>query len=148
MTTVWVHGASGRLQAEHLWLCDYLGYYLRIKAEGPTETWIHYSPTVSTSNGTSLSAVLVDIRTFGRAKLQRVHAWSGSRQILAQEGLGISIPHGLPLHLADQGEEFRRVELRLRQPAPLQSALGISLLVSATQSLDAIAVSAVGAVLA
>jgi hypothetical protein len=142
---LWVHGNSGILQTSYFWRMEVIGYYLRVKAEGPNEAWLHFAPPTIVSSGTYLSSVLIDMRTWGTAKVDKVHVYSGARQVLSVEDLGLSSDTGeVRLIDEDDGAEFWRFEITLDTPAPVRSAVGVSLLIVANHRLDALAVSAVG----
>src|SRR5215208_451595 len=102
---LWVHGNSGRLQTSHLWRVEVIGYYLRVKAEGPNEAWLHVAPPTLVSPHTRLSSVLIEMLTFGRAKVDKVHVWAGARQVAAVDDLALLSDTGQATHLDEEGED-------------------------------------------
>ncbi|SDP58566.1 hypothetical protein SAMN04489867_3021 [Pedococcus dokdonensis] len=144
VSQLWVHGHTGRLQQTHLWQVEVIGYYLRLKAEGPNESWLHYAPPTIVSPGTRLSAVHVEMLTFGGARIDKLHVWAGARQIAAKDDLGLSSDTGTAIHLGEDGEDLRRFEIALDEPAPVTSGIALSFLITAKERLDALALAAVG----
>jgi hypothetical protein len=155
-TIVWTHGNSGVLQSNHGFLAEPLGYYLRLKAEFPASTWVHFAvPTIldaeepGPASGTPrpryLLGVRIRARTFGDMEIRAVHAWDGARQLIRHDELGVRGKSG---GRRDQ-EDLAATdipELALAVPAVrLSSAIGVSILIHARQALDAIALVAVGA---
>jgi hypothetical protein len=154
-TTVWIHGNSGVLQTSHGFLVEPLGYYLRLKAEFPASTWVHFAvPTTVDSDESrifanaarhyELSGVRMRAITFGDMEIRAVHAWDGARQVIRYDGLRLRGG-------TDSGQERgnRDVtdipELALEIPmVEITSGIGVSLLIEARRPLDAIALVAVG----
>ena len=141
---LWVHGNTGRLQTSHFWRVEIIGYYLRVKAEGPNEAWLHFAPPTVVTPRTKLSSVLIEMLTFGSAKVDKVHVWVGARQVMSVDDLALSSDKGRATHIDEEGDDFGRFEIALDTPAPVRSAVGVSMLVVAAQRLDAVAVASVG----
>ncbi|GAA2166027.1 hypothetical protein [Pedococcus bigeumensis] len=140
----WVHGHSGRLQTAHLWRTEVIGYYLRLKAEGPNEAWLHYAPPTIVTPHTRLTSVLIEMVTLGGARVDKVHVWAGARQLVLEDDLGLSSDKGEATHLDEEGLDFGRFEIKVNDPPPVRTGVAVSLLIVAKARLDAVAISAVG----
>jgi hypothetical protein len=142
--TTWVHGHSGRLQATTGFTYEWLGFFLRLKAETAGETWVHYSlPYLSGEQTRFAAGVAIQMRTWGGGSIQSVHLWDGSTRLAASEAPLRSLV-GTQLRERESGDALVTVNTDIEPPVPLSSAIGVSILVVAESVRDAVAIAAVG----
>ena len=145
LRTAWIHGHSGVLQSSYGFLVEPVGYYLRLKAELPASTWVHYAvPTLLGPQGW-LSGIRVRMRTFGELRIESLHVWDGARQVVRHDDLRVRAESGGARTVEDvEPTRFEDVTIGFA-PIAIDGAVGVSLFIVAERALDALAVVAVGA---
>ncbi len=139
--TTWVHGHAGVLQTSQGFSTEALGFYLRVKAEQPAVTWVHYAPPSMT--GSLLTVVSIAARTFGGCVVSRVHIWDGAHQVGARDELDVHLAHGEATQSDDHSAPFEVLELVI-PPHEMRSALGVSIELHANAAPSGAAIVAVG----
>lgn len=143
---VWMHGNAATLQTSHGFVVERLGSYIRLKAEGPAEVWVHYAPSVVhvSQPGLVLRGVVVLFRTFAAGEIRALHAWDGPRQIVGHEHIGARAEGSKDRRSDAEGaESFGELAVDF-DGEPVAYGVGVSLLVAARQRLDAVALAGIG----
>jgi hypothetical protein len=144
--TAWVHGHSGRLQATTGFAYERLGYFLRLKADGTGETWVHYSLPTQAPGRRVATTVLIQMRTWGGGQVGKVHLWDGSSGVVVTENPRDSSV-GSQTRATEDGERLQTISVPVEPPLEIFRAIGVSLLLVANAPRDAIAIASVGVTL-
>jgi hypothetical protein len=142
--TVWVHGHAGQLQASTGFAYERLGYFLRLKADMEAETWLHYAvPLALGLHRPVVTNVLVQLRTWATGEIGSVHLWDGSVQLAAANAAFSATVKG-PVPRRGEPDRLEVYVSGLASDVPISRAVGVSLLVRAYKTRDAVAIAGVG----